>query len=172
MLSKISLLALTLFALQSYAQSVPASEENIPYLITFGSEGEKSWGDDDFSQVFFFVIPKTHKDPVFIRVYDPGIGGALDEQKGPGIPNQNFQFTAEQGALRTRMLKDIIQLETIKVETCWVLRHSVMNMIKNGTVSAHLIQHQESYQTNMEVTFLKSYVKENQEMTEISINTF
>jgi hypothetical protein len=99
MLSKISLLALILFALQSYAQSVPASEENIPYLITFGSEGEKSWGDDDFSQVFFFVIPKTHKDPVFIRVYDPGIGGALDEQKGPWNTKSKFSVYGGTGCI-------------------------------------------------------------------------
>ncbi len=33
------------------AQPVPAGDENIPYLMTFGKEGATSWGDDDFSQI-------------------------------------------------------------------------------------------------------------------------
>jgi hypothetical protein len=69
----------------SLAQPVPNKEENIPHLMTFGSESDISWGDDDFSQAFFFQIPK--KDPeeqeqVFIRVFDPDTGGAIDEIRG------------------------------------------------------------------------------------------
>ncbi len=63
------------------AQAVPAKEENIPYLVTFGREAEPSWGDDDFCQVFFFSIPKEQTQPVYIRVYDPDCGGAIDEMK-------------------------------------------------------------------------------------------
>ena len=78
-------LVLILFSLlvsdQIFAQAVPNVEENIPYLVTFGKEGDKSWGDDDFSQTFFFVIPKTHTQPVYIRVYDPDTGGKIDEVK-------------------------------------------------------------------------------------------
>ncbi|MDX1359315.1 MAG: hypothetical protein R3232_10835 [Clostridia bacterium] len=61
------------------SQPVPASDENIPYLMTFGLDGERSWGDDDFSQTFFFKIPTSHTDPFYIRVYDPDIGGDVDE---------------------------------------------------------------------------------------------
>lgn len=64
------------------AQSVPAGDENIPYLMTFGKAAEKSWGDDDFSQTFFFLIPESFKEPIFIRVYDPDVGGELDEKNG------------------------------------------------------------------------------------------
>jgi hypothetical protein len=64
------------------AQPVPAGDENIPYLMTFGAFSETSWGDDDFSQTFFFSIPKDFKEPVFIRVFDPDVGGAIDEVKG------------------------------------------------------------------------------------------
>lgn len=65
-----------------YAQPVPADDENIPYLMTFGREGGTSWGDDDFSQTFFFKIPKSYTDPFYIRVYDPDIGGDVDEING------------------------------------------------------------------------------------------
>ena len=42
------------------AQPVPAPDENIPYLMTFGNMAETSWGDDDFSQTFFFSRMRVH----------------------------------------------------------------------------------------------------------------
>lgn len=65
-------------------QPVPARDENIPYLMTFGGGGkrETSWGDDDFSQTFFFVIPEEITQPIYIRVFDPDIGGEIDEING------------------------------------------------------------------------------------------
>jgi hypothetical protein len=64
------------------AQPVPAWDENVPHLMTFGKEGATSWGDDDFSQTFFFKIPRTHTDPFYIRVFDPDTGGEVDELNG------------------------------------------------------------------------------------------
>ena len=64
------------------AQPVPADDENIPYLMTFGGDGETSWGDDDFSQTFFFKIPRNYSEPFYIRVYDPDTGGDVDEING------------------------------------------------------------------------------------------
>jgi hypothetical protein len=75
-------LAISFFLCFAEAQPVPAGDENIPYLMTFGAYSETSWGDDDFSQTFFFSIPKDFKEPVFIRVFDPDVGGAIDEVKG------------------------------------------------------------------------------------------
>jgi len=37
----------------SFSQAVPAKEENIPYLVTFGKDAATSYGDDDFAQIFF-----------------------------------------------------------------------------------------------------------------------
>jgi hypothetical protein len=65
-----------------FSQPVPNIEENIPYLMVFGKEAETSWGDDDFSQTFFFLLPKDYDQPVFIWVYDPDIGGDVDEING------------------------------------------------------------------------------------------
>jgi len=64
------------------AQPVPAEDENIPFLMTFGEKAETSWGDDDYSQTFFFVIPIEHTSPIFIRVFDPDCGGQVDEING------------------------------------------------------------------------------------------
>ncbi len=84
------LLLAILVRMNFYAQSAPALGENIPYLVTFGGDSDKSWGDDDFCQVFFFVIPKGHVEPIYIRVFDPDIGGDYDEPKGGYNTKINF----------------------------------------------------------------------------------
>ena len=63
------------------AQAVPNPGENIASLVTFGAQGDKSWGDDDHTQTFFFLIPQENRQPVYIRVYDPDCGGQFDERK-------------------------------------------------------------------------------------------
>ena len=63
-------------------QPVPGVEENIPFLVTFGKKAKSSWGDPDFSQVFFFIVPESYKGMVFIRVFDPDVGGMHDELNG------------------------------------------------------------------------------------------
>ncbi|MBL4587017.1 MAG: hypothetical protein JKX84_08190 [Flavobacteriales bacterium] len=63
----------------SYAQSLPPEDSNIPFLVTFGNKADKTYGDDDFSQVFFLSIPTNETDPFYIRVFDPDVGGEYDE---------------------------------------------------------------------------------------------
>lgn len=72
------------------AQPVPAGDENIPYLMTFGPKAGTSWGDDDFSQTFFFLVPKSFSQPVYIRIYDPDIGGSVDELDGVFNTKMNY----------------------------------------------------------------------------------
>jgi len=78
------------------AQQVPAVDQNFPYLVTFGNKAEKSWGDDDFVQVFFFCVPQASNQPLYIRVYDPDAGGKTDENRG-GF-NTKTRFTVYGGA--------------------------------------------------------------------------
>ena len=80
-----------------FSQSAPAIDENIPYLMTFGGNAITSWGDDDFCQIFFCVIPSSQTDPVYIRVYDPDTGGDLDEVKGEFNTIVNFSIYAGKG---------------------------------------------------------------------------
>jgi hypothetical protein len=68
----------------SHAQQVPALDENIPFLVTFGKSADSDWGDDDHSQVFFFSVPHDYHAPVYFRVFDPDCGGEVDEM------NQEF----------------------------------------------------------------------------------
>lgn len=93
---------LLISSVTALAQPFPSAEENIPYLVTFGADGETSWGDDDFTQIFFFSIPKTHKDPVYIRVYDPGTGGEIDEAKGEFNTSTKFSVYGGTGCITNK----------------------------------------------------------------------
>jgi len=65
--------------------------------VTFGGNALTAWGDDDFCQIFFSVIPSSQTDPVYIRVYDPDTGGDLDEVKGEFNSIINFSIYAGKG---------------------------------------------------------------------------
>lgn len=93
------IILLTVAYVSIQGQSVPAKNENIPYLVTFGSGGDKSWGDDDFCQVFFFVVPKSHKKAMFIRVFDPGTGGKIDEKKGDFNTKMKYSIYGGKGCI-------------------------------------------------------------------------
>jgi hypothetical protein len=80
-----------------FSQSAPAIDENIPYLVTFGADASTSWGDDDFCQIFFCVIPSSQTSPIYIRVYDPDTGGDLDEIKGSANTIVTFSVYAGKG---------------------------------------------------------------------------
>jgi hypothetical protein len=98
-LSKYALIIL--FILESgiplFSQLAPAIDENIPYLVTFGGNSDPAWGDDDFCQIFFCVIPSSQTDPVYIRIYDPDTGGDIDELKGDFNSIINFSIYAGKG---------------------------------------------------------------------------
>ena len=98
-MKKITWVILLLFqmVLPLFSQSAPAVDENIPYLVTFGKDASTAWGDDDFCQIFFCVIPLSQNDPVYIRVYDPDTGGDLDEAKGEFNTIINFSIYAGKG---------------------------------------------------------------------------
>ena len=92
MRKKIRYALLCIIAFQSNAQLIPSEEENIPFLVTFGNEGKLEYGDDDFSQTFFFRIPKEYNKPFFIRIFDPEIGGENDEIIGSENTKTSFNL--------------------------------------------------------------------------------
>ena len=75
----------------AFAQPVPPSNSNIPFLVTFGKNASKKYGDDDFSQVFFLSVPANESDPFYIRVFDPDVGGEHDEIYGSRDTKTKFQ---------------------------------------------------------------------------------
>jgi len=93
------LIALFTFSSAALAQPVPAAEENIPFLVTFGKDADKKWGDDDFCQVFFFKIKKELKTPIYIRVFDPDCSGQHDEMNGQFNTMTKFSIYGGSGCI-------------------------------------------------------------------------
>jgi len=92
MKERIFIFIIFLFAIQgAFAQPVPASDENIPYLMTFGNQAESDWGDDDYSQTFFFLIPEEYTSPIYIKLWDPDCGGEHDELNGDFDTRTTFE---------------------------------------------------------------------------------
>ncbi|MBC7864476.1 MAG: hypothetical protein IAF38_15990, partial [Bacteroidia bacterium] len=84
------------FSAKLFSQPVPSEDEKIPYLQTFSKSALAGFGDDDFVQIFFFVVPENCKEQVFIKVFDPEVGGKIDENRG-GF-NSKTKFTIYGGA--------------------------------------------------------------------------
>lgn len=93
-----TLLLLILGCSLAKAQPVPAEVENINFLVTFGPKADKTWGDDDFSQTFFFIIPENCKTPIYIRVFDPDTGGLNDEMNGTWDTEEIYYVFGGKGA--------------------------------------------------------------------------
>lgn len=97
-----------------FSQAAPAVDENIPSLITFGGDALTSWGDDDFIQIFFCVIPSSQTSPVYVRVYDPDTGGAHDEIKGVFNTVVNFSVYGGTGCWSDTAAQSIHPKENFK----------------------------------------------------------
>lgn len=80
-IKQLALLLAILISTKQFAQQVPSAQENMMCLVTFGINGDHSWGDDDFSQTVFFSVPKNQIAPFYIRIFDPETYGELDEVK-------------------------------------------------------------------------------------------
>jgi hypothetical protein len=93
-----TLLAFTSFTGMVPLQEMPSVEENIPFLVTFSKQADKNWGDDDFVQTIFTVVPESRKDPVYIRIFDPDNGGKHDECRGTFNSKTKFTIYGGKGA--------------------------------------------------------------------------
>ena len=91
---------------RAWAQAVPNPGERVESLITFGAQSDKKWGDDDFRQTFFFLIPERQRTPVYIRVWDPGCGGQNDDLKGPANTRTAFSLYGGPGTFSGPQARD------------------------------------------------------------------
>ena len=92
------ILSLLIVTEQDYAQQAPQPGENIGYLTTYGKNAPKEKGDDDYCQIFFVVIPSSEKKPFYIRVFDPNVGGTIDDQTGEWNTLTKFSVYGGKGA--------------------------------------------------------------------------
>ncbi|QTA90208.1 PKD domain-containing protein [Desulfonema magnum] len=57
------------------------AQENI-LLITYGADSRTIEGDNDHQQEIIIRIPETVKDNLYVRIFDPDVGGVLDDKFG------------------------------------------------------------------------------------------
>jgi len=80
-----------------FSQPLPSEDESIPFVVTFSKGASLKYGDDDFTQTFFFVIPENTAKPFFIRIFDPETSGKHDEIYGP--TNSKTRFSVYGGTI-------------------------------------------------------------------------
>lgn len=59
-------------------------------LVTFGPEADPGKGDDDFKEVVAIRVPQSIAQPLYLRIFDPDVGGAEDEPTGPWNTRTRF----------------------------------------------------------------------------------
>ncbi len=97
----IVIVLILLCSVAGWSDEVAHPSLNIPHLCTFGNQSDRDWGDDDFSQTVFFVVPPNVKDDVYIRVFDPDVGGRIDEIQGSWNTRTRFSVYGGEGAYTT-----------------------------------------------------------------------
>lgn len=103
---KVILIISLIYVNNILAQSVPAAEENIPFLVTFGNKAKASYGDDDFKQTYYFTVPSDFRKPFYIRVYDPDVNNDNDEIIGDANTKTKFSVYGGKGCISKRGDKD------------------------------------------------------------------
>jgi len=106
-MKKLVLFALFLVSGSLSSQIMPSNDENIPYLVTFSKQADKTWGDDDNVQIYFFNIPKDIKTAFYVRILDPDNGGKVDENRGGFNSKTKFTLFGGKGAHSSEDAKKI-----------------------------------------------------------------
>lgn len=88
-----------------FSQLMPSEDENIPFLVTFSKSSDKTWGDDDNIQIYFFAIPQDIKTPFYIRVFDADNGGKYDENRNGFNSKTKYSVYGGKGAHSTEASK-------------------------------------------------------------------
>ncbi len=91
------------------------STAEAPRLVTFGSDAQQYEGDHDFRQSIRISVPAT-AGPLFLRVFDPDVGGAFDEPQRGFNTRTQFSLYGAGGVPRLFRDADGIVQEAIEGE--------------------------------------------------------
>jgi len=99
---KIAYLIIGLFSLvlvkEGFCYRIPPEDSNIKYLYIFGEDGKKSYGAKEEPQVLFIRVPETYNGNIEISIYDPDVGGYVDEKSGKWNTQTRFSIFGGQKA--------------------------------------------------------------------------
>ncbi|MFA4991333.1 MAG: PKD domain-containing protein [Candidatus Omnitrophota bacterium] len=101
----------SLFIVRSgFCYRVPTEESNIRYLYVFGQDGKKTYGAVKTQpQIVFLKVPASYTGKIEISIYDPDVGGSIDEKSDKW--NTKTKFSIYGGSKAYSSLADINQLE-------------------------------------------------------------
>jgi len=79
--------------------SATAEAQEAPLVVTYGPEASTAEGDPDFREVIFLSVPDGLEDRLYLRVFDPDIGGEHDLVYGvPDDTQVRFTLFGGEGA--------------------------------------------------------------------------
>jgi len=105
------------FASPGYCYRVPTDDSNIKYFYVFGADGKKTYGAmKNEPQIIFVRVPDSYKGKIEISIYDPDIGGAIDEKSGQWNTTTEFSilggknaYTSLAGIDKSHIIRDEVQ---------------------------------------------------------------
>ena len=68
------------------------------HLITFGPAASPTKGDDDFREEVVIRVPRDTSGPLTLRIFDPDVGGRVDEPTGVWSTRTRFSLYGSLGA--------------------------------------------------------------------------
>ena len=76
-----------------FCYKVPTEDSNVKYLYVFGADGKKTYGAmKNEPQVVFVKVPTSYNGDIQIGIYDPDIGGSIDEKSGQWDTTTKFSI--------------------------------------------------------------------------------
>ena len=97
-----------------FAQQVPSKFENIESLVVFSQDAKPIWGDDDHVQVNFFSLPKGQRNPIYIRIFDPNVGGKFDQVNGVFNSKTKFSIYGGKGCYSDKKSRQVNPVKGFK----------------------------------------------------------
>src|SRR3990167_609322 len=85
------------FTDNAFSYKIPATETNIKYLYVFGKYGKKGYGALNEPQVVLLRIPISWTCKIKVAIYDPDIGGSIDEKSGRWDTETRFSIYGKSG---------------------------------------------------------------------------
>ncbi len=112
-----------LYSKSGFCYRIPPEESKIRDLYMFGKDGKRSYGAKPEPQVIFLRVPDDYSGKIKISIYDPDIGGYVDEKSGKWNTETRFSiyggsraYSSLQG-LTDRKVEDFFQGKLLDEQT-------------------------------------------------------
>jgi PKD repeat protein len=88
-------------------------DDKLPLFVNYGIGASPKQGDNDHHQAIYLSVPDTFKDALYLRIFDPDLGGKFDQIDGRR-PNGTTRFSLFGGD--AAFVPETAQPETLSAE--------------------------------------------------------